>query len=487
LCTGILSRLIYITNDGVVKILDFGLAKLKGQTTLTKEGTTLGTVAYMSPEQVQGLEIDQRVDIWSLGVILYEMITGKLPFKGDYEQAVMYSVINMEPVPLAKLRSGVPSELEKIAAKAMAKSPDIRYQHMEDLKAEIDKLEEYPGSGTALSAKTGSLSTKEPVKRSLPGRVMIIVAGCIAAVFIIFFMQRILRKERESPFHWVSSKSIAVLPFSALSGTVEDVSFSDGIHDDILTQLTKIGDLKVIARTSVIQYRNTQKRIRDIAKELGVSSILEGTVRKEGNQIRIGAQLIDAKSENHLWAETYDREYSDVFAIQSDVAQKIALYSRNYPKALSILEADTTCPHYYSVLQGQLLELLGEHIEAKAKYEFARSLSEKLVKESPENAYHYTALGLAFAGLGDKGRAIECGQKAIEIHPIQSDPWSSGEEILLEFAHINIIVGEYEKAIDQIETLLSIPSQLTKWRLKLDPIYDPLRGEQRFQKIIGEK
>jgi len=163
----------------------------------------------------------------------------------------------------------------------------------------------------------------------------------------------------------------------------------------------------------------------------------------------------------------------------------VELYSRNYEKALAIIEADSARPYIYAVMKGQLLEWMNLPERARSSYEYAKSLLEDRIIKSPENAFYHIWLGLAYAGLGRKAEALRYGKKATDLHPVQSDPWSSGEEILLEMAQIYIKIGEYEKAIAEIEFLLSVPSQVTKWRLKLDPIYDPLRAHHRFRRLIG--
>ena len=165
----------------------------------------------------------------------------------------------------------------------------------------------------------------------------------------------------------------------------------------------------------------------------------------------------------------------------------IELYAHNYQLALDIAESDTWRPHYNYLYRGQILDVMGEHQKAISCYDSARILLEELIIESPENALHHSFLGLVYAGLGNKAEAIRFGKKAIDLHPIHSDPYSSGEEILLDFAVIEITLGEFEEAINHIETLLSIPSQVTMWRLKLDPKYNPLRTHPRFQKILENK
>jgi TolB-like protein len=317
---------VMITNDAVVKILDFGLAKLKRQIGLTKAGTTLGTVAYMSPEQAQGDAVDQQTDIWSLGVVIYEMLTGQLPFKGEYEQAVIYSILNEEPEPPSSLCSDLPMELERIIIKALAKKPGQRYQRMEELLVDLKK---------------GETTTVPPVPKRKFRRLAYMVLGIVILALCCGTLWMLLQKKSEVV---QKRKSIAVLPFRPINKSEEDISFAEGIHDDILTQVSKISDLKVIARTSVLRYQETQKSIKEIAHELGVGTVLEGSTRRSGNTIRVTAQLIDAETDENLWADTYDRPYADIFAIQSDVAQKIAaaLRARLAKDELQSIQAQPT-------------------------------------------------------------------------------------------------------------------------------------------------
>ncbi|MEE9189818.1 MAG: serine/threonine-protein kinase, partial [Candidatus Neomarinimicrobiota bacterium] len=288
---------IIVTIDGVTKIVDFGIAKLTGLTQVTKDGTSLGTASYMSPEQTLGKEVDHRTDIWSLGVVLYEMLTGATPFQGDYEQAVVYSIMNEDPKPLTSLRTGIPLELERIVNKTLAKDPNDRYQHLDELIVDLKHVE------------------KEPKKEKI-----------------------------EVQKTYMNGKSLAILPFMSIGDSKEDEYFCDGMHDDILSQVAKIHDLKVVSRTSVMRYKNTDKSIGEIAQELGVETILEGSVRRAGEKVRIVSQLINAKTDGHLWAETYDRDYADIFAVQTDVAENIAtaLKATLTPKEISSIESEPT-------------------------------------------------------------------------------------------------------------------------------------------------
>lgn len=276
---------IFITNDGVVKILDFGLAKLSGQTKMTKMGETVGTIAYMSPEQTRGELVDQRTDIWSLGVVLYEMLTGQLPFKGDYEQAVIYSILNKE----LKDLSSVSKEFQGILTKCLSKNPSDRYQNISEL---LDDLYKTGILKDGSRTRTFSFSEKKKSQKLIYLIAGVIVVAVLAIAYWKFFQTEPSQSEK--------NKFIAVLPFHPITSSEEDKSFAEGIHDDILTQLSKIRDLKVIARTSVMQYQETKKPIKQIAKELGVGVILEGSTRRVGNTVRITAQLIDAETEEQI-------------------------------------------------------------------------------------------------------------------------------------------------------------------------------------------
>jgi serine/threonine protein kinase/tetratricopeptide (TPR) repeat protein len=306
---------VMITADRVAKIVDFGLAKLSGRTMLTRTGSTLGTAAYMSPEQTRGEPADQRTDIWSLGVLLYEMLSGKRPFDAEYENALLYSILNAEPDPITGLRTGVPMELEHIVRKCLAKAREERYQHADELIVDLRTI--YP---TTTSSPSGSPGTVVARGRRMRTRLILSATALIVVGFCAwFFLAKPSGEMRE-----LRRKSIAVLPFSPFGRTFDDTVFADGIHDDILTQLSKISGLRVIARTSMVLYRDSKKTPRQIGDDLDVAYLLEGSTRRSGGKIRITAQLIKTADEGHLWAETYDRNDADVFAVQSDIAQRIS-------------------------------------------------------------------------------------------------------------------------------------------------------------------
>ena len=304
---------IMISDDGMVKILDFGIAKLAGTTRVTMEGTTKGTVSYMSPEQLRGKEVDQRADIWSLGVLMYEMLSGEQPFKGDIDQAVIFSILNEEPESISKLQAGISSELELIIEKTLSKNPAARYQKIEEVQYDLKELiEGYKVSGSRLIPRI--------LVRLWRRHALLLTTIFLLLILIVIasFLIPLSRQPKDM------SKSIAVLPFKNLDPDPANEYFCDGITEDIITLLANIKNLKVTSHTSVIPYKNTAMNLKHIAEQLNVETILEGSVRRAGEQIRVVAQLVDASKDEHIWAETYNRELKDVFEIQSEVAEKIA-------------------------------------------------------------------------------------------------------------------------------------------------------------------
>ncbi len=268
---------IMVTARGQVKITDFGLAKLTGRTEITTTGTKMGTVAYASPEQVRGEAVDHQADIWSLGVVLYEMLAGRLPFRSDFGKAVVYFILHEEPAPLSLVRQDVPPEFARIVDRALTKGRQERYrtvgQLLEDLKSVREQIE----------------------------------AGAMTE-------GRIAQQPRTS---------IAVLPFANMSGDPDNEYFSDGLAEELINALTHVGDLRVVARTSAFSFKGKDTDIREIGRKLNVATVLEGSVRSAGDRLRITAQLINVADGYHLWSERYDCVMADVFAIQDEVALQI--------------------------------------------------------------------------------------------------------------------------------------------------------------------
>src|SRR6266700_2477530 len=318
---------IMLRPDGYVKVLDFGIAKLAEEelpATMSRDealflvetnlGAVLGTVRYMSPEQACGERIDQSTDIWSLGVVLYEMLTGHAPFPGDTPQDVMFSILEKEPPPLMHYIARAPAELQQIISKTMRKDRGQRYRSAHELLKALKDLRRKLEAELERAAAPLWLRWA----RSRAALVLVLLLAALALA-LPFYWHRNLATS--SP----SDKSVAVLPFENLSKDEENAFFAGGVQDEILTDLTKIADLKVISRTSVMKYKSDLERnLRDIAKTLGVSHVVDGSVQRAGVRVRVNVQLIDAQNDAHVWAEHYDRDVSDIFAIQSDIAERIA-------------------------------------------------------------------------------------------------------------------------------------------------------------------
>ena len=314
--------------DGYVKVLDFGIAKLAesafakaaadraGSMTLaaTNLGSILGTVRYMSPEQAYGAPVDKRTDIWSLGVVLYEMVTGHAPFTGETPQEVMASILDKEPPPLTSYVAHTPAELQQIISKTLRKDREERYQSAHELLEALQSLRRSMEFKTALER-----STKAPLWLRWAAMTAALLAFAAIVAGIVMFSRNRVRSTLVVP-----EKSIAVLPFENLSRDPDSAYFADGVQEEILTRLASITNLKVISRTSTQRYQSKPRNLAEIAKQLGVANILEGSVQKAADQIRVNAQLINAQTDSHLWADTYDRKLTDVFEVESDIAKRIA-------------------------------------------------------------------------------------------------------------------------------------------------------------------
>jgi len=319
---------VFITSEGTVKILDFGLAKLVESVPLgeadtltyaptgaTEFGRVLGTMAYMAPEQARGMPVDPRTDIFSFGVVLYEMLAGERPFRGETATDTVAAILKEEPTPLPE---GVPPALQGVVNQCLAKRPDQRFSSGHDLELALQAASSH--GETAVPAPAGA-GVAGLGRRWLWAGVAAL--GVIATAGVALYSLTV-RGHAGAPIAAGLIRSIAVLPLTNLSGDPAQEYFSDGMTEELITTLSKISALKVISRTSVMQFKGSKKSLREIAAALGVEGVIEGSVLRAGERVRITAQLINAASDTHLWAESYDRDLKDVLALQSDVARAVA-------------------------------------------------------------------------------------------------------------------------------------------------------------------
>jgi serine/threonine protein kinase/Flp pilus assembly protein TadD len=460
---------IMITNDGVVKILDFGLAKLHGQSGLTTVGTTLGTTAYMSPEQASGASVDVRTDIWSLGAVFYEMLTGEIPFKAEHDSAVIYMIINEELMPPSSLDLKIPHMLDTFIAKLMAKEPAKRYQNMGEL---IKNL-------------------------------------------------KITKEELETTEKATKIKSIAVLPFDNISPDKENDYFGEGLTGELIANLSRLKDFKVISRTTSMQYKDTKKDIKTIGRELSARYIIEGNVRKFGDDLRITAQLIDVDSDTQLWAETYKGKLADVFDIQEKVSKQIVdalmvkltptekieltkrptvnaeafdynlrarnylyRYSKNYiqfaiqffEKAISL---DSRYAEAYAGL-GEAYAVKYAYFERKEIWlEQAMELSLKAIMYDPSLSEAYAALSLVYFYKASYDEALTAVQKALNLDPNNF----FGYWILARIYHTT---GRDQEAIEPLKNVLKLNPNFYVAYSDMRMVYESMNDTEKFNEINTE-
>jgi serine/threonine-protein kinase len=505
---------VMVTPQGLAKVLDFGLAKLaenqgalgfeESDTTMsihlntrprTAEGAIIGTVAYMSPEQAEGKKIDPRSDIFSFGSVLYEMITGDRAFRGNSGLETLASVLRDTPRDLALSGIDAPPEVQGIILRCLRKDADQRYQSMTDVKLALEHL--------YFATRSGNMALASGVwRRPAPARVI---------------------------------PSIAVLPFLNLSSDKENEYFSDGLAEEVINALTRINNLRVTARTSAFAFRGASQDVRQIGETLGVGSVLEGSVRKSGNRVRISVQLIHVADGNNLWSERFDREMTDVFEIQDEISQaivaklKVRLASQTGSGADLAPQLAPPVKRYTENLDAYNLYLKGRYELYKMTREgldSSKRLFEEAIRLDPNYALAHDGLAYCWYTEGFLGfvapkeampkakasvrRAIELDEAVAEAHAtlgvilaLFDWDWAGAERELMRSIELNGSspvardvyafyylrpVGRIEEAIAELQNALSLDPLSILFRVHLGFLYylqhDYQQSITQFRKVL---
>ncbi len=328
---------VMVTDEGRVKVLDFGLATLpevvSGDATtvtpaaLTGTGEVLGTVSYMAPEQLRGERVDARADIFAFGALLYEMASGVRPFGGRATVDVAAAILQAEPPPLESRRPDLPARLIRLIRRCLEKNPRDRLQSAVDLRHELEDLADATGPRTA-AAPPGPETLTDPgageAGREGGRRMAALIAAGLALVALVVLAVWAVRTRAPAPASATDIRSIAVLPFDNMMHDASQDYFVDGVHEALITELAKLGTVRVISRNSVMRYKDHPQSLKAVAQDLGVDALIEGSVLRAGDDVRITAQLILGRTDEHVWADSYDRNLEDVLGLLSDVSHEIA-------------------------------------------------------------------------------------------------------------------------------------------------------------------
>ena len=469
------SENIMVNSKNQVKVMDFGLAKLKGSLKLTKTSSTIGTLAYMSPEQIQGIEADIRSDIFSFGVVLFEMTTGKTPFRGEHEAAMMYSIVNEEPEDASKYRDDIPAELLHILKKSLEKDPEDRYQSMSEIIVDLRRLKK----GSTRIVRTQAFHPPEELRPRSPAaapltptnrflsKQTLIGMGIAALVIIAGFIFKDAIFSRFTARN--DKKIVVVLPFENLGPADKDY-FVDGMTDEVTSRLSGISGLSVIARSSATQYRKTTKTFKQIGEELGVNYILQGTVRWENiggeTHVRVNPTLIKVEDGTQAWSESMESVLSSAFKLQSDIASRVAgamdvALAKTEKASLetSLTENSEAYDYYLQAIQ------YSERTVSKSDFEIAVQLFERAIRYDPSFAAAYAKLSYVHSNMYwffydhtesriEKSR--QAAEKAVALSPDLSE---AHEAMGWYYYHAKL---DYKSALDEFSLALKVQAEQFK-------------------------
>jgi len=498
---------IMVCADGRVKILDFGLARFHEEATPDAEtasvtpahstpGAVMGTVGYMSPEQVRGEPADARSDIFSLGCVLYEMLSGRRTFKRDTSAETMTAILREEPEPFSELGVDVAPEVALIVERCLEKNPDRRFQSASDLTFALREMATSPGRPSTVTRPA------RPARRWMAPTAVALVAAAVLIVAAVGILPRLISSATDDPL----VRSIAVLPLDNLSGDPEQEYFADGMTEALITDLSRISALMVISRTSVMRFKNSNLSLPEIALELGVDAVVAGSVQREANQVRITAQLIDAATDRHLWADTFQRELKGVLELQAELARSIAetiavqVSPGEETRLAATREVDPAT--YEAYLRGM------HHLKKGSREGFAKGMEylHEAVDIDPADPLAHAGLGTGYVTLGhssgdaeDFRRAKAAARQALEIDPSQAEAqavlaevamyhdwdWDAAElafqqaielspnhaEAHAHYSWLHVLRGDWEQAIAEAELAQELDPLAASFTWWLSGIY----------------
>jgi len=495
---------IIIDKEGNARIMDFGIARSLRTKRITGEGVIIGTPEYMSPEQVEGKEADQRSDIYALGVILYEMLTGRVPFEGDTPLAIAVKHKTEVPRDPKLVNAQIPDDLSRVVLKCLEKDKEKRYQSADALHLELEKIEKgIPTTERVMTGRKPFTSKEITVKFSLkkllwPGLSIVVLAILAVVLWRAFAMKKASPAPEKSQAKIVglpeSKNSIAVLPFKNTSPEQGQDYFCDGMTDELIAKLSKVQSLRVISRNSIFTFKNTPKSTKAIAQELQVKNILDGSVRKAGNRLRIFVQLIDAETDAPIWSDTYDKNLENIFDLQDSVAQAIvnALQLKLTPEETkAIAERAIKDPYAYECYLRARKGIYSASSFSKEGLDLAYQEVEKALNAIGDNVLLYSTLGSIYYQYVNRGinreeylrKAEETAAKIFLLEP--DSPY--GHKLL---GLIQMRLGKAKEAARQLKkALISNPndmealSQLIFIYEQAGHISEAVQGKEKLSQI----